>query len=457
MPIPEWLPRVFRFGIAGFAAFATNICVFYLVSQGGVWYLVASAAGFLSGFVTSFALQKFWTFGDRETKRWKQQASAYFAVIVFNLGVNTGMVFVLVEYAGFLPAIAQITATAAIASWSFFAYKLIFSKEAPQDTDHATHATIERCPVCGNGAGRPLLRSHRDGGTLYRLFACGACSIQYWQPFKNPGAEWYGHDERYAGRNQDPLLEPTDKHRETISLLAPRTGRVLDVGCGTGNFLYYARSKGWHVRGIDFDKDAIETGKNVFKIEGLEVADLGEFKRRHSEEQFDLITFFDVIEHIDDHREFMEEVRTLLKPGGYIAMTMPYRKHAAWLNPKDLPPRHLTMWDRMALRTFLLREGFEVVHMARKTEGLGFIVLKLRFRYGQWFSFGAVDTIKRAVRKGGGIEVGSRAEKTIRAAKILARIKDAVLFGIPAICIWLCMLPSPKRYVTLFCIARKKT
>lgn len=130
MSLPQWLPKVLKFGIAGFAAFATNIGVFYVVSQSGLWYLTASVVGFLSGFVVSFTLQKFWTFGDTRTDVWKQQAGIYFAVILFNLGANTGMVYMLVEYIDVLPAFSQIIATAIVASWSFFAYKVIFDRKS---------------------------------------------------------------------------------------------------------------------------------------------------------------------------------------------------------------------------------------------------------------------------------------------------------------------------------------
>ena len=316
--------------------------------------------------------------------------------------------------------------------------------------------TDSQCPVCLIGAGKPVPETHVDSGVTYTLHECEACGVQFWLPFKNPGAEWYERDERYAGRNRDPLLEPTWKHRETISFFKSFAGSVLDVGCGTGNFLHYARARGWRVKGIDFDADAIRAGQEVFKLSDLEVADLAGFRKRHPGDRFDLITFFDVLEHIDNHRNFMEGVRALAKPRGYIAMSMPYGKHAAWLMRNDVPPRHLTRWTRRALRMFLEREGFDLVEMKRVTEGIRFIILKLRFKYGRLFSFGMVDKVKQSVRKEASIEVGSKAERTVNFAKTLASLKDAVIFGIPALVIWVAMLPSKKRYVTLFCIARKR-
>ena len=226
------------------------------------------------------------------------------------------------------------------------------------------------CPVCDSSVPLTLRGEHAVLDQTYRCFACSTCMVEFWWPLKNPGATWYEHDERYAGRNEDPILEPNWNHTKIISFLKPMRGRVLDVGCGVGNFLAHAQSQGWEPHGIDFDRDAIEAGKRTFDLKDLEVSDVAEYRAMHSGEQFDLITFFDVIEHIDNHGKFFEHVRALLVPRGYIAMSMPYRHHANFLMPGDLPPRHLTRWDRRSLTNFLERQDFEVCYLGRRTEGL---------------------------------------------------------------------------------------
>jgi SAM-dependent methyltransferase len=294
-----------------------------------------------------------------------------------------------------------------------------------------------------------------DTGTIYTRYACSSCDAWYWRPFKNPGAAWYSRDERYAGRNADPILEPNWNHRNVISFLAPRTGRVLDVGCGIGNFLAHARDRGWQTRGIDFDPDAVAAGTAAFGLEGLEVNDLAGFREAHPSERFDLVTFFDVFEHLDNHREFLADVRGLLADGGYVAMSLPYRHGASWLKPYDLPPRHLSQWDRRTLVRFLAANGYTVRYITRRSEGIRFLILKLRFRYGRLFSFGLVGKAKAAVRAGGEIRISASARRRIGLLSFAAQMKDALLFGIPACLIWLAMLPSRKRYVTLYAIAQK--
>lgn len=315
--------------------------------------------------------------------------------------------------------------------------------------------TPSACPLCGADMPFSCDREHAEGGQTYTLYGCAACTVQFWWPLKNPGAEWYSHDTRYADRNANPVWEAHSGQKKVISYLAPFTGRVLDVGCGIGNFLAWAAHEGWECSGIDFDSEAIQAGKERFGLTDLEVNDVVTYARAHQGEKFDLITFFDVLEHVDNHNEFIASIDSLLAPGGYIAMSMPYRKHAEWLMHLDLPPRHLTRWDRTALQRFLEARGFTVLYINRRSEGIWNIVIRLRFMYGKRLSFGAVRAVRNSIKD----TSTARKERPflVRAVHMLAKLKDGLLFGLPAVIIWLVMLPFPQRYITLSAIARKNT
>src|SRR3989344_9353937 len=109
------------------------------------------------------------------------------------------------------------------------------------------------CPLCNAPVPIPTGRTHTDGGTTYTQYECGVCLVQFWWPMKSPGAEWYRRHEKYEARNVDPVWSPTRNHQRTLSFLADHRGLVLDVGCGIGNFLSEAKSRGWKCAGIDFD------------------------------------------------------------------------------------------------------------------------------------------------------------------------------------------------------------
>lgn len=309
------------------------------------------------------------------------------------------------------------------------------------------------CSLCGAATLSTTGRTHDDSGIRYTQYHCARCEVEFWWPLKNPGAEWYSKHERYGVRNADPVWGATANHKKTLSLLSDHRGSVLDVGCGIGNFLELAKERGWECAGVDIDPGAIESAERKTGIAHLEATDVITYAKAHPEKRFDLITFFDVLEHVDNHNEFLAAILSLLKSGGHVAMSMPYRKHALWLMKGDLPPVHLTCWDRTSLRKFLEARGFDVVYMRRSSEGIWPIVMKLRFKYGSRFSFGAV----RAAREAAGDTTpvpGKKRPLIVRAVHALAKVKDAVLFGVPALIIFLTMLGSEKRYVDLFAVAR---
>ncbi len=313
--------------------------------------------------------------------------------------------------------------------------------------------TPASCPLCNAEAPKTTGRTHTDGATTYAQYGCDACLVQFWWPLKNPGAEWYRTHEKYGNRNADPVWNATTNHKKTMTVLS-RPGAVLDIGCGIGNFLSLAKEKGWQIAGIDFDTDAIASAKKVTEVDDFEAADVVTYAARHPDRKFDLVTFFDVLEHVDNHNEFIGSVKLLLKPGGHIAMSMPYRKHALWLMRADVPPMHLTCWDRESLERFLDARGFDVVYMRRSSEGIWPIIMKLRFRYGNWSSLGAVNVARKA---SGNSSAGPRNRPLlVRLVHIAAKAKDIILFGLPALIIWLVMLPSPKRYIDLFAIAKMR-
>lgn len=310
------------------------------------------------------------------------------------------------------------------------------------------------CPLCQEQRARTLSVVHHDQGITYQLHQCDACLVQFWTPFKNPGAAWYEHDERYATRNLDPILTANKKQQDVLTFLKKKSGTLLDVGCGVGNFLAFARTQGWEGWGIDFDHDAIDAGTRVFGLSNLSVADLRSFVEAHPNLRFDLVTFFDVFEHIDNHNEFLELISGILTPSGSLALSVPYRHGWRWLLPADLPPRHLTRWDEESLDRTLARHGFHITRRWRLPANLYYLIMKLRFRYGRWASFGLVQKMRRS--EGDTTVSSGPVPSRVRGAQILAKVKDVAIFGLPALLLWLILLPQRKRYTDMYVVASKQ-
>ena len=149
---------------------------------------------------------------------------------------------------------------------------------------------------------------------------------------------------------------------EVMFLTAQSGGKVLDIGCGSGERLEKMRSLGWTVSGIDFDEKAV----GIAKSRGLDVSCGTIPGTWFPTESFDVVIMNHVIEHVPDPIELLRECNRILKPGGKVVLTTP--NSSCWghrlfkKNWRGLePPRHLHVFCPSSMEQTLRRAGFGVV------------------------------------------------------------------------------------------------
>lgn len=137
---------------------------------------------------------------------------------------------------------------------------------------------------------------------------------------------------------------------------------LLDIGCGYGKYLEVA-SRDFQVAGIDPSAYAIKEVRRLVPSATLSVSSLESFR---PQKRFDVVTAFDVLEHLEDPRRAMEKIHRLLSNEGIFVCVVPvydgpFGTIGGWL---DRDPTHLHKWDRWKwLRLFeekfhiLFREG----------------------------------------------------------------------------------------------------
>jgi SAM-dependent methyltransferase len=184
-----------------------------------------------------------------------------------------------------------------------------------------------------------------------------------------PDARWY--EQMYGGRDKKLLpLEPGHKYF-LADTLAPRDGKLLDIGCGTGNLLAAARDAGYQVTGIELDRNAARFAKERLGLQNILPLTISEFAEQHKGERFDVVTFFEVLEHQAAPLEFLQKIKACVRPGGVIALSVPNRER--WLTGPDVldyPPNHFLRWNADALRKCLGAQGFEVLSIREQPAGL---------------------------------------------------------------------------------------
>lgn len=223
------------------------------------------------------------------------------------------------------------------------------------------------CPICTLPAHAPPLE--KQGA--YALFSCPHCDLQFWNPRILPTADWY--ELMYGGRDTKLLpLEPghnyflADPH-------APQSGDLLDVGCGTGNFLIAAREKGFRVSGTELDRSAATFAREKLFLDRIFPVSITDFVAQNPSRTYDLVTFFEVLEHQADPAAFLKAVRSCLRPGGSIVLSVPNRER--WLTRPDVfdyPPNHFLRWNEAAVRNILGKFGFQIISIQQQPVDLSY-------------------------------------------------------------------------------------
>lgn len=169
---------------------------------------------------------------------------------------------------------------------------------------------------------------------------CGGCGFVFFDPELAGGEAFYRQLER------EGYYSPTNPEFARTNEFAKRRGlrRVLDVGCGSGFYLDLARASALEACGLELNNAAAEKARaKGHKILNRLLHELD----REEVGGFDLITLFQVLEHVPDPVSIMQQAAGFLNPGGYIAVAVPsadgvYRL-CPW-DPHQWPPHHISHW-----------------------------------------------------------------------------------------------------------------
>lgn len=116
--------HLLRYLMSGAATAASNLAIlFILVHFCRMHYLYASIVAFIASVAVSFILQKFWTFQDTFTHDMREQFTRYSAVVLANLALNIGLMYLFVEKAALWYVLAQILTTSIVAVFGYIGYK----------------------------------------------------------------------------------------------------------------------------------------------------------------------------------------------------------------------------------------------------------------------------------------------------------------------------------------------
>lgn len=246
--------------------------------------------------------------------------------------------------------------------------KYVFQKNLPQNL-----LTNTPCPLCNSNTFKKMYPK------IYpRLVQCQKCNLIYTNPrLKNQylrklySSDYYNNNISdivgYQNYQVDELqIRQTFKKRLTNINSLCKHGELLDIGCAMGFFMDEAKKQNWQVSGIDISKYAANHAK---KSLGLHV-DISSLQQTTlPQNKFDLITMWDVIEHLPNPKTALVKLHSALKKNGLLVFSTPnvgslpaMVTKSKWIGYK-LSDEHLTYFSSLTINKLCRDSGFKIIKM----------------------------------------------------------------------------------------------
>ncbi|MDC0983303.1 methyltransferase domain-containing protein [Amylibacter sp.] len=221
------------------------------------------------------------------------------------------------------------------------------------------------CPVCCSTSSKLFGEKYN-----FNHVACNECGFIFVNPRPSPkDMENYYANSKASAFFQTDIIAPTEENRIRL-IVKPRLkyinekysskGKWLDIGCSSATLLSEAKKTGWSVVGLDFEKTAIaiaeSKGVPMLK-EPVETLGI--------ESEYDLITLFEVLEHLSNPKEVLEACYRALNDGGSIVITVPNIEGFEFetlgmVHSNICPPSHLNYFSPSTLGRMLSEVGYEL-------------------------------------------------------------------------------------------------
>jgi 2-polyprenyl-3-methyl-5-hydroxy-6-metoxy-1,4-benzoquinol methylase len=233
------------------------------------------------------------------------------------------------------------------------------------------------CPVCNAPTISNVLqiRDYTVSGESFAIAECSTCSFRFTQDVPDADSilpyykseDYISHTNTAAGlvnrlyhfvRNRTIV----QKRKLIEKTTGVKTGKLLDLGSGTGVFLSEMKKNGWEATGLEPDEDARKVAKKVYNVELVNTAHLFQLPAGH----YDAITMWHVLEHVHDLSKYVQQIRSVLHPKGKLFIAVPnytsldasvYKEYWAAYDV----PRHLYHFSPRSMQLLMEEHGLKVL------------------------------------------------------------------------------------------------
>lgn len=233
---------------------------------------------------------------------------------------------------------------------------------------------INNCPICNSSGPEKYLETQDYFLTKerFKIYRCPKCAFLFTNlyPELENLSDYYESEEYLSHSGKRKSLKDylyrwvkgfaiKSKYKKVVETASESHGKILDYGCATGEFLNYCKSKGWKTLGIEPNEQA---GNFAADRYGIEVR---KGFKEVAEDDFDVLTFWHVLEHIPDLNEVLQFSGKVLKSSGTLVIAVPNinswdaEHYGAYWAALDVP-RHLYHFSEDSMENLLSKNDFKL-------------------------------------------------------------------------------------------------
>lgn len=239
---------------------------------------------------------------------------------------------------------------------------------------HYTH-----CPVCNSEILVPALvvKDYTVSKEEFTILHCDSCTLRFTQdvPDVNEIGAYYKSEDYISHTNTKKGLVNTLYQNVRVRTMkkkaaivkkytALNTGKLLDIGAGTGTFLSTMKNQNWQVTGLEPDADARAVAKSLYGID----TDPSHYIYSLPINNYDAITLWHVLEHVHPLHEYIVQMRNLLTENGVLLIAVPNytskdaKVYGRYWAGYDVP-RHLYHFSPHAMEMLLQQHGLNIARI----------------------------------------------------------------------------------------------
>ena len=232
------------------------------------------------------------------------------------------------------------------------------------------------CPVCDSRNINPLITvpDHSVSGESFVIWQCMDCTLRFTQdvPDEASISPYYKSEDYISHTNtakgfinnwyqKARKFTLQQKQRLITKTTGLSSGKILDMGAGTGAFLATMKTSGWQTTGIEPDDDARNIARKTFRIDLLGTDELQNLQPA----SFNAITLWHVLEHVHALHQYIDQLKNALKEKGKLFIAVPnYEAFDAtaynlYWAAYDVP-RHLYHFTPRSMKALMEKHGLKI-------------------------------------------------------------------------------------------------